>query len=164
MFRRVLPALTAALLALPGLAAAAPRRPAPAPEIRLPGREGNVDLAGLRGRPVIVDFWASWCVPCRSSFPWLAKMQQAYSDKGLMVVAVNLDKDPKAAAAFLESVPAPFTIAYDPAGKSAEAFHVNAMPSTFLVDRKGTIVYTHVGFDSRKTAEFERKLQEACAP
>jgi len=103
-------------------------------------------------------------VPCRSSFPWLAKLQQTYGPKGLSVVAVNLDKDPEAAAAFLEQVPAPFTVAYDPAGKTAEAFKVKAMPSTFLVDKAGAIVYAHAGFDARKTAEFEHKVQEACAP
>ena len=144
------------------LAASPKGAPVTAPALRLPAGDSTIDLAALRGSPVIVDFWASWCVPCRSSFPWLAKMSGKYAAKGLKVIAVNLDKDRAAAAAFLEEVPAPFTVAYDPAGKTAEAFKVKAMPSTFLVSRSGTIVYSHAGFDLRKTDGFESRIEEAC--
>lgn len=135
--------------------------PAVAPAFRLPGRGAEVVSDSLRGRVVLVDFWASWCVPCRKSFPWLGAMQAKYGPKGLTVVGVNLDKTRPAADAFLAQVPAPFTLAFDPAGKTAAAWGVKGMPSTFLVGRDGTIVQAHVGFDPAKTEPFEKMIEEA---
>ena len=137
--------------------------PAVAPSFRLPGRGAEVVSDSLRGRVVLVDFWASWCVPCRKSFPWLAAMQEKYGPQGLTVVGVNLDKTRPAADAFLAQVPAPFTLAFDPAGKTAAAWGVKGMPSTFLVARDGTIVHAHVGFDPAKTEPFEKMIEEALA-
>jgi len=166
--------LLVSVLALPMFATATWPAPAPghgprpgapsAPQFSLPARDGTVTLDALRGQPLLVDFWASWCTPCRASFPWLARMQQRYAAHGLRVVAINLDKDRADAAAFLARIPAPFTVAFDPAGTTAEAFHVKAMPSTFLVSREGTIVFSHAGFDARRTQDFETRIQEACAP
>lgn len=137
--------------------------PAAAPPFRLPGRGAEVVSDSLRGRVVLVDFWASWCVPCRKSFPWLGAMQEKYGPQGLTVVGVNLDKTRSAADAFLAQVPAPFTLAFDPAGKTAAAWGVKGMPSTFLVGRDGTIVHAHVGFDPAKTGPFETMIEEALA-
>jgi cytochrome c biogenesis protein CcmG/thiol:disulfide interchange protein DsbE len=145
--------------ALPEKARAVPR---PAPGFRLPMSAGTVSLDSLRGRVVYVDFWASWCEPCRRSFPWLKTMNDRYQEKGLTIVAINLDKDRQAAESFLLKYPAPFRVAFDPSGKTAEAFRVSAMPSSYLIDRKGTIVYAHAGFDSRKTAAIETLIRGAC--
>ncbi len=135
--------------------------PRMAPEFSLPGRVGTVALDSLRGRAVFVDFWASWCEPCRRSFPWLKMLHQRYAAKGLTVVAINLDKDRDAADAFLEKYAAPFPVAFDPGGTSAEAFGVSAMPSSFLIGPNGALLYTHAGFDPHKLGAIEQLIQEA---
>lgn len=160
--RRLLPLLATLLLVLASHAHAA-AAPGAAPAFRLPGRDAEVVSDSLRGRVVLVDFWASWCVPCRKSFPWLAAMQEKYGPQGLTVVGVNLDKTRPAADAFLAQVPAPFTLAFDPAGKTAAAWGVKGMPSTFLVGRDGTVLRAHVGFDPAKTESFEKLIEEALA-
>jgi cytochrome c biogenesis protein CcmG/thiol:disulfide interchange protein DsbE len=149
----------------PAASATAPvTAPATAPGFTLPAREGTVSLDSLRGHVVLVDFWASWCDPCKQSFPWLASMHQRYAGKGLAIVAVNLDKKRGKADEFLRDHPAPFTVAYDPEGKTAEAFKVRGMPSSYLVGPGGEILYSHVGFDPGKTGEIEALIEKACAP
>jgi thiol-disulfide isomerase/thioredoxin len=123
-----------------------------------------VALADLRGKVVLVDFWASWCVPCRQSFPWLGEISQRYAGSGLVVVAISLDKSRASAVSFLSQHPAPFVVAFDPAGKTAEAFAVGAMPSSFLLDRQGRVVYSHAGFDSRDTGAVENEIRKVVAP
>jgi thiol-disulfide isomerase/thioredoxin len=134
----------------------------PAPAFSLPGPAGTVSLDSLRGRVVYVDFWASWCEPCRRSFPWLNALRERYADRGLTIVAVNLDKDRGAADAFLQRFPASFLVAYDPAGKTAEKYRVSAMPSSFLVGPTGALLSSHAGFDPRRTGTIEALIQEAC--
>ena len=140
------------------LAATPPR---PAPDFTLPTANGNVALHELRGKVVYVDFWASWCVPCRQSFPWMRSMTEKYGQRGLVVVAVNLDKKRDAAAEFLERYPAPFTVAFDPEGRSAERFRVVAMPMSFIVGRDGTIISSHEGFEESKAWRLEEQIKEA---
>ena len=160
MLAVVLPTLV--FLSLP--AQAAPHAPRVAPSFTLAARSGTVSLDSLRGKAVLVDFWASWCVPCRGSFPWMRGLHERYTDKGLAIVAIDLDKDREAADRFLEQYPAPFTVAFDPSGHTAEAYRVAAMPTMFLVARDGTILHTHTGFDLKKTAEVENLIREACKP
>jgi cytochrome c biogenesis protein CcmG/thiol:disulfide interchange protein DsbE len=167
MRRRTHPAfslfLFALTLALPALAEPPSKgAPVPAPRFDLPTRTGSVSSESLRGKVVYVDFWASWCEPCRKSFPWLASLQTRYAPKGLAVIAVNLDKKRDAADAFLAKYPAPFTVAFDPAGKTAGAFKVAAMPSSYLIGPDGNILFTHAGFDPKETAMIEARIQEAC--
>ena len=132
----------------------------PAASFELPTSTGTVTLDGLRSKVVLVDFWASWCGPCRQSFPWLSTMSERYGDKGLVVVAINLDKDRDQAQAFMRQFTPPFIVAFDPQGKTAEAFKVNAMPSSFLVSRSGRLVYSHAGFALRDTGAIEKQIQE----
>jgi len=141
-------------------AAGTPDRAA-APGFTLPTGSGTVSLRDLRGKVVLVDFWASWCVPCRQSFPWMSSMLDRYSGQGLVIVAINLDKKREAADTFLQTFPAPFVVAFDPTGKTAEAFHVEAMPSSFIVSRTGRIVYLHPGFDQSKAQTVEDQIKEA---
>lgn len=116
-----------------------------APALTLPSlksmdsKGGNFSLATQKGKVVLVDFWASWCGPCRKSLPALDKLQAKYKDQGLVVVGVSLDDDVAAAAAFLDRVPVNFTILSDTTGASAEAYHVVAMPTSFLVDAEGKV-------------------------
>ncbi|MBI5835988.1 MAG: TlpA family protein disulfide reductase [Candidatus Eisenbacteria bacterium] len=160
--RFVLPVLI--LCALPFLAAAGERAPADstlAPRFHLPSREGTVDLDSLRGKTVYVDFWASWCGPCRASFPFLATLHARYASKGLAVVAINVDKDRGAAETFLRKYPAPFTIGFDPAGSTPEAYDVSVMPSSFLVSPEGILLHSHQGFAAKDTAALEARIREA---
>ena len=109
-----------------------------------------------------VDFWASWCEPCGNPPPRLASLHTRYAPNRLVVVAINLDKKRDAAEAFLAKYPAPFTVAFDPAGRPPETFKVMAMPSSYLIGPDGTILFTHAGFDAKETALIEARIQEAC--
>ena len=130
-----------------------------APNFELPTNKGTLTLADLKGKVVYLDFWASWCPPCRKSFPWMNEMERRYSRQGLTVIAVNLDKDHDLAAKFLNEVPANFTVAYDPQGTVAESYHVPGMPSSFIIDRNGRIQTIHVGFREEDTTDLEETLR-----
>lgn len=148
----------------PDFAEATRDNPATAPDFTLPTSStssGMLSLHDFRGKVVYVDFWASWCVPCRQSFPWMSSMSERYAAQGLVVVAVNLDKKRDSVDEFLQRFPATFAIALDPSGKTAEAFHVAAMPSSFIVSRTGRIVYTHAGFEPAKAQTIEDQIKEA---
>ncbi|GGE53231.1 thiol:disulfide interchange protein [Streptosporangium jomthongense] len=131
----------------------------PAPDVNLPTRDGKVSLSELRGKVVLLDFWASWCGPCRQSFPWMNEMQAKYGSQGFEVVAINVDQKAEAAAKFLSQVPAAFTIAYDPEGKTPEAYNVMGMPSAYLIDRNGDIHSQHIGFHNDRKDSYEAEIQ-----
>jgi cytochrome c biogenesis protein CcmG/thiol:disulfide interchange protein DsbE len=118
-------------------------------------------LEPVEGSVIWVDFWASWCVPCRRSFPWLNEMQRKYGPEGLQIIGVNLDKDHAAADRFLEEVPAAFALRFDPAGALAKQFGVQAMPSSFLIDKDGSVLATHFGFRTLDTGDYERAIEAA---
>jgi len=105
-----------------------------------------LDLASLNGKVVYVDFWASWCVPCRDSFPWMNELQHEFGKQGLVIVAVNLDHERSDAEDFLRRLTPDFGISYDPQGLLAERFHVKGMPTSVLIDRNGKVVTQHTGF------------------
>jgi cytochrome c biogenesis protein CcmG/thiol:disulfide interchange protein DsbE len=158
--RQVSPFLLLLLFALPAVSKTA-GGPAPAAGFALPTGSGTVALDALRGKVVLVDFWASWCVPCRQSFPWMSDVSERYAASGLVVVAINLDKSRDPAEEFLREFTPPFIVAFDPAGKTAEAYDVRAMPSSYLVGRDGSLVYSHAGFDLRDAATIEKQIKEA---
>lgn len=145
----------ALVVALPLFTAA---RAASLPDITVTTDQGPLRLASLRGKVVYLDYWASWCAPCRQSFPWMNEMQARYGDKGLVVVAVSVDKDIAEARRFLASNPARFTVAFDPEGNSAKTLVLKGMPSSFLIDRQGEIVNTHVGFREAGKQKIEGEL------
>jgi cytochrome c biogenesis protein CcmG/thiol:disulfide interchange protein DsbE len=132
----------------------------PAPAFTLPGRDQPVSLAALHGKVVYVDFWASWCVPCRKSFPWMNSLQKRYANQGLVIVAVNLDKSRELSDRFLNEVPSELTIAYDPEGKIASAYQVRGMPSSYLIDRAGRIHSSHIGFREESAAAMEAAIKD----
>jgi cytochrome c biogenesis protein CcmG, thiol:disulfide interchange protein DsbE len=148
-------------LLLIGLATAAPVFAAElAPTFTLPGRNQPVSLAALHGKVVYVDFWASWCIPCRKSFPWMNSLQKRYANQGLVIVAVNLDKTRELSDRFLSEVPAEVTIAYDPEGKVASAYKVKGMPSSYLIDRAGRVHSSHVGFREETAGDMEATIKD----
>lgn len=121
----------------------------------------TLNLSDYRGKVVVLDFWASWCVPCRRSFPWMNEIQQKYADDGLVVIAVNLDNEAADAQKFLQQYPAEFTISYDHERQLAREYAVEAMPSSFLIDRDGSIIERHLGFKSGKTDKYEAAIVAA---
>ena len=124
-------------------------------------QNGRIDLQSLKGKVVYVDFWASWCAPCRKSFPWMNKMQTKYKDNDLVIIGINLDSKRKHADNFLEKNPVLFTVAFDPSGTTADAYNVQVMPTSYLIDRQGEIIMEHKGFLSRQQDKLEKSLQDA---
>lgn len=136
--------------------------PAPAFALR-DARSGPVSLDALRGQVVYVDFWASWCGPCRRSFPWMNEMQRRYGGRGLTIVAINVDKNLADAARFLERNPAQFAVAYDHDGVTPLAYAVQGMPSSYLIDARGRVVEVEQGFHDQRKAELEQRIQALLA-
>jgi cytochrome c biogenesis protein CcmG/thiol:disulfide interchange protein DsbE len=124
----------------------------------LPGDSRTISLEKFKGKVVYLDFWASWCDPCRKSFPWMNGMMARFDSKKFAIVAVNLDPSKKDAIKFLENAPADFDIAYDPDGKVASQYNLQAMPSSYLIDKKGNLIMTHKGYREGDTAEIEAKI------
>lgn len=104
------------------------------------------DLQSYKGQVVYVDFWASWCGPCAKSFPFLNEMNGQLKEKGLRIVGVNLDENLEDAKAFLAKYPANFEVKADISKQCAKDFAVKAMPSSYIIDRKGVVHHIHLGF------------------
>jgi thiol-disulfide isomerase/thioredoxin len=117
---------------------------APLPELSRFKLEG--DVPDLRGKVVLLDFWASWCGPCKQSFPVMQELHQHYAGRGLVIVAVSVDEDRAAMAAFLKKNPVSFAIVRDAAQKLVADADVQALPTAFLIDRRGNIRFMHRGF------------------
>jgi cytochrome c biogenesis protein CcmG, thiol:disulfide interchange protein DsbE len=136
-----------------------------APAFSLPTESGKaIALETLRGQVVYVDFWASWCGPCRRSFPWMNDMQQRYGDRGFKVVAINVDKKRTDADRFLQANAARFAVVYDPDGKAPLAYAVAGMPSSYLIDRNGNVAAVEAGFLDERTAAREDAIRSLLIP
>ena len=141
-----------ALIGSDGAANGGPAQaPNPSPQL--------LDLEAYQGEVVLLDFWASWCGPCRDSFPWMQEVQREYGERGLRVIAVNVDEDRAAAEAFLASYNVDFQIAYDPEGTLPSAYNLPAMPSSVLIDRDGTIAYRHAGFRKKDRKGYAKRIE-----
>ena len=132
----------------------------PAPAFSLPGQNADISLDDYKGSIVYLDFWASWCAPCRKSLPWMDTIQARYKDQGLTVIAINLDESREAAETFLNSMNITLKVAFDDQGTTAEAFNLVAMPTSYLIDKNGQIVQTHLGFRLRDKAVIEQSIQQ----
>ena len=132
-----------------------------APSFDVPGTSTNVRLADLKGKVVYVDFWASWCSPCKQSFPWMNDMQAKYGARGLQIVGVTVDRKREDAEKFLASTPAKFLVAFDTTGKVAEAYKPKGMPTSFLIGADGVVRAMHVGFKDSDRAGLEREIEAA---
>ena len=113
------------------------------------------------GKVVYLDFWASWCVPCRQSFPWLNAMQAAHQQQGFVVLSINLDTKISHAKAFLEKHPANFDIIYDNEGTLSKKFALKGMPSSYLFNRQGKIIANHLGFNQQKKQNYQQEIIDA---
>ena len=159
------PASVALALALSlGLAPVpAPAAPdgAPLAGLALDGPAGPVALDDYLGGWTYVDFYASWCVPCRASFPFMDALAERHADDGLAVLAIGLDEDPADARAFAERLAPRFDVAFDPAGASAEAMDLKGMPSSYLLAPDGRVVWSHVGFRRADADGIARAVADA---
>jgi cytochrome c biogenesis protein CcmG, thiol:disulfide interchange protein DsbE len=158
-----LAALAVVVAFLPGRAPAAtglaPGQPAPT--VELSTADGKpVSVASLRGNVILVDFWASWCGPCATAFPAIEDLFQEYRTRGFEVMAVNLDEKRRDADRFLADRPHAMTVAYDPQGRSAKAFGVEGMPTSFLVGRDGKVRFVHVGYTQKTVEDYRREIEQ----
>ena len=137
--------------AKPGVGQAMPKISGLLPDAKLPDTAGKV---------VLVDFWASWCGPCKASFPALARLHQKYSGKGLVIIGIGVDDDVAKHQAFIAKQQVPFALVHASQHKAAAFFAPSAMPSSYLVDRKGVIRFHHSGFKGAKTeAQYVQEIE-----
>ncbi|WP_086481559.1 TlpA family protein disulfide reductase [Oceanospirillum sanctuarii] len=169
-FKKQLVAAGIALTVLSAQAAASELKPAqqaqlaPMTQVSLPNVKGGLaSLADFKGKVVLVDFWASWCGPCRQSFPWMNQLQNQYKSDGLEVVAINLDQEADLAAEFLQEVPAQFTVLLDTDAQLPGEYGVMGMPSSYLIDRNGKIRAQHIGFHSDRVKDYEDTIKALLA-
>lgn len=121
----------------------------------LPG----ASIPRTKGKVVLVDFWASWCGPCKASFPSFTRLHNKYASKGLVIIAIGVDEDVNKFKSFAAKNRAPFLLAHDSSHKAAAFFNPPTMPSSYLVDRKGVIRHIHKGFKGKKTeALYEKEI------
>lgn len=112
------------------------------------------------GKVIYVDFWASWCIPCRASFPWMASLLEKYGDKGLQIIAINVDKDRAAAEKFLKANKSSPPVVYDPKGKMAKLWDLQTMPTSFLYGRDGKLKSRREGFVPEETEPVEALIRQ----
>ncbi len=121
-----------------------------------------LSLKHYKGHVVYLDFWASWCKPCLKSFPFMEQLNQQYSGRGLVVIAVGLDENRDDLMSFLEHTqPANFIVAHNGKGDIATRYDVQVMPSTYLIGRDGKIMLRHLGFDSRDEEKLKQIIERS---
>jgi len=147
--RNLLRAACAAIVFAAAASASAVENGKPAPDFTLPvlGSADKVGLAQLKGKIVFVDFWASWCGPCRQSLPQYDKLNTELAAQDFRLLAINLDEDDADANGFLKEHPVHYTVLRDPAGAVPKAFGLVGMPTSYLIDRDGVVRAQHSGFN-----------------
>ena len=148
---RLIAALAASVLALPTLALT----PTAAPNFELAAMVGkSVNLAQYKGQVVMINFWASWCGPCREEMPVLEKLYAKYKPMGFTMIGVNVEPDSKLAAEWLKATPVTFPILFDTKSEVSKLYAVSSMPSTVIVDRKGNLRWMHRGYKTGAENEY----------
>jgi thiol-disulfide isomerase/thioredoxin len=131
-----------------------------APAFALPSRSGDiVSLAQLKGQVVMLNFWASWCGPCRQEMPLLDQMHKRYSSLGFTLVGVNVEANTQDAEKWLAQMPVAFPVVFDKENKVSKLYDVSAMPSTVFIDRKGNVRYLHRGYKSGDESEYLNQIR-----
>ena len=155
----------AACLALCAWASAGNAGPAPraAPDctFRIAGQTSDVSIRQFRGKVVYLDFWASWCAPCLVSFPFMNDIHKELGAKGLQVIAIDMDRQAGDGARFLQRHPASFAVGVGGGETCARKFDVQAMPTSFLIDRGGVIRMVHAGFRDGDRASLHAAAEQA---
>lgn len=127
-------------------------------QLPLKAAQASTSLSHYKGQVIWLDFWASWCPPCRASFPWMNEMQKRYGAKGFRVVAINVDENSQDAFRFLKGRDVGFDVYFDSQGIAPAAFQIAGMPTSLLIDRQGRILMTHIGFESSQSDELESRI------
>ena len=117
-----------------------------------------LDLAKYRGKVVLVDFWASWCGPCKQAFPFMDQLSRQYRASDLVVITINEERRRAPGEVFLRQVKSHLPVIWDSSGAIGKAWAVNDMPTTFLFDRSGKVRYRHQGFFVEKSSEYRTQL------
>jgi thiol-disulfide isomerase/thioredoxin len=131
-----------------------------APSFTLPSRAGDiVSLDQLKGKVVMLNFWASWCGPCRAEMPLLEQMHKRYSSLGFTMVGVNVEANTADAERWLKDTPVSFPVLFDRESKVSKLYDVNAMPSTVFIDRKGNVRYLHKGYKPGDEGEYLNQIR-----
>jgi peroxiredoxin len=156
--RRCLPA--AALVCVLAGGSLAGASSALAPEFSLPERAGKVvSLKDLKGKVVMINFWASWCGPCRQEMPLLDQMYKRYNALGFTLLGVNVESDTKDAEKWLKDMPVSFPVLFDKENKVSKLYSVEAMPSTVFIDRQGNVRYLHKGYKAGDEGEYLNQIR-----
>jgi peroxiredoxin len=133
----------------------------PVPDFTLKSRQGdNLRLEEFRGQVVMLNFWASWCGPCRQEMPLMDTIYQQYKDLGFTVLAVNVDENREEAHRFLDKVPVSYPILYDPESQVSEQYNVQAMPTTVMIDRNGRGRFIHYGYKPGYEDDYEAQIRQ----
>jgi peroxiredoxin len=132
----------------------------PAPDFDLMSMDGSrVQLSDLEGQVVMVNFWATWCAPCREEMPHLEALYQRYSDLGFTLLGVNVEEDSSGADEFFSETPVSFPILFDPENNVSELYDVVAMPSTVMIDRTGQMRFIHHGYQPGYENEYQSQIR-----
>ena len=132
-----------------------------APNFTLKSNTGkNVKLSELRGQVILLNFWASWCGPCRQEMPLLEKLHKRYSALGFTVLGVNVEEDPRKAKTLLKDISVSFPILFDTSNKVSKQYKVSAMPSTVMIDRDGNMRYLHKGYKPGDEAQYKKWVKQ----
>ena len=137
----------------------------PAPDFSvkaLAGSKGTVSLKSLRGKVILVDFWGTFCDPCKKSFPKLQDLNTKFASSGLQIVGISEDEadDKDKIPGFAETYGAKFTLGWDEDKSIAKSYKPQTMPSSFIIDKKGVIRYAHVGYHDGEEVEVEKEIKE----
>lgn len=133
-----------------------------APDFSLPTLAGDkISLAQLRGKVVVLDFWAQWCEPCKHELPQLEKLARQYAGKAVVFVGVNIDKQRANAERLVRQLGLTFPTALDSSGAVAAKYDLPKMPTSFVIDQKGIVRFVHEGYEGQSdVARFQRELDE----
>ncbi|MFT5276720.1 MAG: peroxiredoxin [Glaciecola sp.] len=130
------------------------------PDFTLASRDGgNMQLSEQRGNIVLVNFWASWCGPCREELPAFEDLYQEYQDMGVEILAVNVDDEAEKANVLLQDIKVSFPVLFDTSGDVSKLYDVNAMPTTVLVDRDGNVRLVHPGYRKGDEKKYEKAIK-----
>jgi thiol-disulfide isomerase/thioredoxin len=121
---------------------------------------GEVSLSSLKGKVVLINFWATWCGPCRKEMPLLEQIQNKYAPLGFTLLGVNVEEDTRLMDTFLKDVPVSFPVLLDPANGVSKLYNVSAMPSTVIVDRKGNVRYIHQGYKPGDEGKYQDLIRQ----
>jgi len=153
--------LGASLMALVSISALAIPAKGNAPDFTLKSNRGsNVKLSEHRGEVIMINFWASWCAPCRKEMPLLEDLYQRYKDGGFTLLGVNVEEDSSAAKDLLKDVRVSFPILFDNQNKVSQLYNVEAMPSTVILDRNGKVRFVHKGYQPGYEDEYQKQVRE----